>query len=881
MNITTGSSNSIDDNSRENLVLERDKHAELDFKNQLSSTRTNCEQITLIWLDSYVIDNGSFADDIRLTKEILRELNDYVILFDNESECLTYISSIKNETVLLIVSGLCATSNLLDTLHKLQYVDSIFIFCQNKNNYEHLKKHYQKIIDIFNEQKSLALNIKNTIELVDRQSTIFALYRTDKQKSMRDLSRESGSFIFLQLFKQVIKQMAMNNDSTNESKQEMIAKCRCYYRGNQKEMKNIDEFEKDYQSNQAVKWYTRDSFIYKLINKALRTEDIDTLYTYRYYIVDLCTCLADNCQMLRDLRSNITVYRGMKMSKSECEQIQQSIGHHISINTFFSTSQQVSVARIYAGIEVLNPSSLASDIFESVLFVIDVDLDTYPGIILADIRHLSVFRDEDEVVFDLGTVFKIESFEYNDQNYYWICRMKASDEGRVIAQGYLDFKQTELNQSSDIEIVFGDLLHDMGEWHKSRTYFEHLAVRRINDPHVYLGIARTYDALNESDQALFYLKQAYDLAMGDDREWLVLGAKICHYACRVHFSCNNFDDSLGFNNESLELYRRAGENDNQAGIAQTLMDTGLIYFLKCEHDASLKYFQVALQLFQSVYLFDHPDKVTSLCYLSHCFYLRGEYEQALKYILDGTTIHERLLPKDHPQLSVDITCIGKLLYKQGKYDEALQRFRCATDSYERRMTDNNRTYAVILNNIGKTLYRLNRLDEACTYYRKALQFIEKLFLTKSPDHADLAYTWKNMGEIYMAKIDVTGALELFERVRDMYIRCFAADGAHRDIAKCWHLIGKTHVALGNNTKALEAFEIALCMWTNKLPKHHPDIALCHQSMDELYADKIEDIDKAIEHYQTALATYEILPDSNCKQIEIVRTRLISLKNQQV
>jgi tetratricopeptide (TPR) repeat protein len=880
MNIISGNSNSTDDNSRENLVLERHKHTELDLENQLSSTRTNCEQITLIWLDSYVTDNGYFADDIRLTKEILRELNDYVTLFDNESECLTYISSIKNEIVLLIVSGLCATSNLLDTLHKLRHVDSIFIFCQNKNNYEQLKKDYHKIIGIFNEQMSLASSIKDAIELADRQSTIFALYNTDKQKSMRDLSRESGSFIFLQLVKHVIKQMAMNAGSTDESKQEMIAACRLYYRGNQKEMKNIDEFEKDYKSNQAIKWYTRDSFIYKLINKALRTEDIDALYTYRFYIADLCTCLANNCQILRDVTSNITVYRGIKMSKSERERIQESIGHHIAVNGFFSTSRQISVAKMYAGIGFQNPSSSASDLFESVLFVIDVDLDTYPDIILADIRHLSVFGDEDEVIFDLGTVFKIESFEYEDQNHYWICRMKASDEGRVIAQGYLDFKQTELNKSSDIQIVFGDLLHDMGEWLKSRTYFEQLAVRRINDPQVHLGIARTYDALNESDQALFHLKQAYDLAMEDNREWLALGAKICHYACRVHFFCNNFDDALAFNNETLELYRRAGENENRAGIAQALMDTGSIYFLKCEHDASLKHFQEALHLFQDVYLFDHPDKVTSLCYLSHCFYLRGEYEQALKYILEGTAIHERLLPKDHPQLSTDITCIGKLLYKQGKYDEALQRFRCATDSYERRMTDNNRTYALILNNIGKTLYRLNRLDEACTYYRKALQFIEKLFLTKSPDHADLAYTWKNIGEIHMAKCNATDALDLFERARDMYRRLFT-NSDHRDIAKCWHLIGQTHVALGNNTEALEAFETALRMWTDKLPKHHPDIALCHQSMGDFYADKREEMHKAIEHFQIALSTYEILQNSNCKQIEMIRTKLVSLKNQQV
>jgi tetratricopeptide (TPR) repeat protein len=109
----------------------------------------------------------------------------------------------------------------------------------------------------------------------------------------------------------------------------------------------------------------------------------------------------------------------------------------------------------------------------------------------------------------------------------------------------------------------------MGEWLKSHTYFERFALRRIDDPQVHFGIARSYDALNKSAQALLHLKRAYDLAIGDNSEWLVLGAKICHHACRVHQMCNKFEDALAFSNEALELYRRAGENENLAGIDDT------------------------------------------------------------------------------------------------------------------------------------------------------------------------------------------------------------------------------------------------------------------------------------------------------------------------
>jgi tetratricopeptide (TPR) repeat protein len=115
-----------------------------------------------------------------------------------------------------------------------------------------------------------------------------------------------------------------------------------------------------------------------------------------------------------------------------------------------------------------------------------------------------------------------------------------------------------------------------------------------------------------------------------------------------------------------------------------------------------------------------------------------------------------------------------------------------------------------------------------------------------------------MGEVYMVRGDYIGALDLIKRARDMYRCIFTFDDDHRDITKCWHLIREIQVALGNNTEASEAFEKILHMWTSKLPKYHPDIALCHRSMGEFYADKEKNINKAIEHLIIQLLRYFII-----------------------
>jgi hypothetical protein len=49
----------------------------------------------------------------------------------------------------------------------------------------------------------------------------------------------------------------------------------------------IDEFEMDYSSENALWWYSRDSFLYGMLNKALRTQDIDTLFLFRFFIRDI------------------------------------------------------------------------------------------------------------------------------------------------------------------------------------------------------------------------------------------------------------------------------------------------------------------------------------------------------------------------------------------------------------------------------------------------------------------------------------------------------------------------------------------------------------------------------------------------------------------
>ena len=52
-------------------------------------------------------------------------------------------------------------------------------------------------------------------------------------------------------------------------------------------MKYIDEFEEKYDPSNAIYWYTRDTFLYKMVNMALRTENSAIIWRLRFFILDM------------------------------------------------------------------------------------------------------------------------------------------------------------------------------------------------------------------------------------------------------------------------------------------------------------------------------------------------------------------------------------------------------------------------------------------------------------------------------------------------------------------------------------------------------------------------------------------------------------------
>jgi tetratricopeptide (TPR) repeat protein len=267
----------------------------------------------------------------------------------------------------------------------------------------------------------------------------------------------NGQFVFFQ----VLIDCLLRLKSTDMEKDEFISCFEKEYDTNTCELIKISEFKATYSPNKALTWYTRDSFFYKILNAALRKQDTYIILLYRSYISDIHRQL--QCIQSKD---RVQVYRSQLMSIDELRDLQQYVGQFISMNSFLSTSHKRPVARFYMG-----DTTHRVDL-ERVLFEIDADPKAVTTKPFADISMYSCFDIESEVLFMLGSVFRLNSIIREDDEV-WIIKMTlCSDNEHDLKQVLTDMK--DRNGIRDGETNFhtlGKLLWNMGKLDLAEKYY--------------------------------------------------------------------------------------------------------------------------------------------------------------------------------------------------------------------------------------------------------------------------------------------------------------------------------------------------------------------------------------------------------------------------
>lgn len=373
----------------------------------IKHTSSNRHDVATVWLDAKMD-----PEDLR-TQQLLNQLNDRVELFNDTHDCLNYLYECQ-ETILLIISGKCATQ-CLRTIHPLPSIDSIIIFCAAPEKYHHLTNDiYNKILACIATEAELIQCVHKWIDLKCQMH----FYTWNNQVNYsKQLTRQTALFLANHLLPTCI-----DYEAYGKHKQEMLRLCHVYYARRPLEFDYIREFELTYTSADAIKWYTRNSFVHKIVNRTLRSFDHTKLGAIAFYIKDLREQLREYRLITTSKQINKVVYHGLTMTQSDIHRIQNiSIGSLLSTNGFLSTSRKREVAMEFA----TKKQNSINQPLQNVLFEINLSIDNSPTI-FADIGHVSVFPEEGEVLFDIGTVLCLQNVNYDKEFGLYIIQLNIA-----------------------------------------------------------------------------------------------------------------------------------------------------------------------------------------------------------------------------------------------------------------------------------------------------------------------------------------------------------------------------------------------------------------------------------------------------------------------
>ncbi|CAF1228454.1 unnamed protein product [Adineta steineri] len=759
----------------------------------------NKEDIQLIWLDGNMND----SHDYLLTQSMLIELNSAVQFYSHFHRCLDFIKSIKHEQIFLIVSGAFAQQILLQS-HRYRPLVAIFIFCSNHQQHIPLMKEYNKITGIFTKQHDLLEAIKEKMNFVEKQILSFSLF-DQKQKSMKDLSQESASFLLHQMLIYVLKQMSQDE----QSKTQMLNMCRDYYKQNKQELKKIEEFQNTYTHDKAIEWYTDECFLYKLLNKALRTEDIELLFNFRFFIIDLCSVIEQENQLLKN-KGTLTLYRGTQMLKEEFEKIKENIGKTISTNGFLSTSRNINVSLAFIDI-----NSESND-FASVLFDIKAD-PLLKTVIFADVGDISRMKDEEEVLFNLNSLFKIVSVCFDPELTVWKVQLIATDEGAEKVEEYLLLSKKKMEELSPL-IYFGSLLmNELGQVDRAGKYFNML-LKSLSQDHpdiaaVYNNIGIVHYKRNEYNLALKNFEITYEMRrkqLPSDHPHI---ASSLNNIGNIYSDKGDFNAALDYLKQALTAYDNCYPGNNLQK-AMTIECIGRVYTDKEDFDSALTYLFRALDMYKHVLPDQHSQTAICLGTIGSTHEKKGNLDIALDYYQQQLNMEEQFLPFDHSDLSIHLGWIIGIYKKMNEIDKALDLCQQKLLIQKARLGENHPRTARTLMIMAYLIEDDNR-NGGLKYYKQALSVLEKF--TPS-DYQLTSQCLTSMACLYSNYDMMEDALRYQLKALEIDRQTLSSD--HTNIANSLRNIGLCYEKMNNLSDALRYYNESLSIYrANYGPKH--------------------------------------------------------------
>lgn len=422
------------------------------------------DDIIIIWLN--VNEHEKSVNNIKLLNKF-QEIVDSVEIFNEMKIFEEYIENNinKNKIIFLILSGKFIDI-IIPKIHDIISINSIYIYSQDKSQYELLSKKYLKLKGhLFKRFRELLSQIKQEIRCC--QNDFIPMDILDNKLINDQFNKLQPNFMYSQLLKEILIKIKFDTNS----RKDFINYC--LFNSNLLNINQINiiyEFDNEYENHSSIWWYTRESFVYKMLNKALRTENIDILIKMGFFIKDL----HKEIEYLYSLQehSSMIVYRGQGITYNQFEQLCKCKNGLISFQCFLSTSRDKKISIKFARRAMEKPG-LRGIIFQMNINSKMINLSNP----YASLNKLSYFKNnEKEILFSTHTVFRIEDIQQikNENNISIVFLNLINIQNDVQFEQLTNFIRKEIQLFSNPWESLAKLMLTMEEFDVANNIYENI-----------------------------------------------------------------------------------------------------------------------------------------------------------------------------------------------------------------------------------------------------------------------------------------------------------------------------------------------------------------------------------------------------------------------
>ncbi|CAF1271764.1 unnamed protein product [Adineta steineri] len=617
------------------------------------------QNFVVAWLDENIDEENNTGCQNTISK--LREVVNTVNTFTNMEECVTFITDSKAEKVFMISSGALGQTTI-PMIHDMAQVSSIYIFYGNNTRHEQWTKQWPKIKGIFIDIQSICEALKKDVHKSDRNTISMSFMPMSVDTTTKSLDQLDQSFMYTQILKEIL----LTIDFQREHFETFITYCREQFIGNPADLRHVDTLENEYHRRTPIWWYTHQGFLFSMLNRALRIMDVDLIIKLGFFLSDLHQHItrlhSEQCGEQGHF-DTFTVYRGQGLSQTDFIQLVKTQGGLLSFNSFLSTSLDRGVSLAFTESNGDDPYLIG------ILFQITVNSSSSLTP-FANVRDIGYYRDEEEILFSMHSIFRIGQIrQIDDNDRLWQVKLTLTCDHDP--QLHILTEQIRA-ETSPHEIGWkrlGQLLIKLGQFDKAQQVYDVLLIQTSNHQekaNIYHHLGMVKKGQGEYAEAILYAEKSLEIkqkSLPPNHPDLAVSYYIIGVA---YHKMSEYSKALSYYEKALEIQRKTLPL-NHADLSASYNNIGRVYSVMNEHSKALSYLERALEIRQKALAENHPDLATPYNNIGRVYHAMSEHLKALSHLERALQIRQKALPENHPDLATSYTNIGNVYYRMGEY----------------------------------------------------------------------------------------------------------------------------------------------------------------------------------------------------------------------